>query len=42
MGGPDALLSTTESVNGMRAVINSFERYKSGAFYRFDGSVIPW
>ncbi len=42
MGGPDALLSTTESVNGMRAVIESFDLHKSGNFYRFDGGVIPW
>jgi len=42
MGGPDAPLGTTESVNGMRAVIESFDLHKSGNFYRFDGCVIPW
>jgi NAD(P)-dependent dehydrogenase (short-subunit alcohol dehydrogenase family) len=42
MGGPDALISTTESVNSMRAVIENFDIHKSGNFYRFDGSVIPW
>lgn len=42
MGGPGALITTTESVDGMRAVIESFDLHKSGNFYRFDGSVIPW
>ncbi len=42
MGGPDAQISTKESVDGMRAVIDSFDLHKSGNFYRFDGSVIPW
>ncbi len=42
MGGPDALISTKESVNGMRGVIATFEIEKSGQFYRYDGSVIPW
>lgn len=42
MGGSDARLSTTESVNGMRAIIETFDISESGNFYRFDGSVIPW
>jgi len=42
MGGPDAMLSPEESVKGMRAVIDAFNTEKTGHFYRFDGSVIPW
>lgn len=42
MGGCDAPLSTTESVNGMRTVIDAFDMSKSGRFFRFDGSEIPW
>ena len=42
MGGPGARITTTQSVTGMRAVIDTFDISKSGNFYRFDGSVIPW
>ena len=42
MGGPDAQISTTESVNGMRAVIDNFDISRTATFYRFNGSVIPW
>ncbi len=42
MGGPDAHISTIDSVNGMRAIIDTFQMSNSGNFYRFDGSVIPW
>jgi len=42
MGGPNALISATESVNGMRTVIDNFTLNKSGSFYRYDGDLIPW
>ncbi len=42
MGGPDALISTATSVGGMRAIIEHFDFERSGSFYRYDGSVIPW
>ena len=42
MGESDVLFTTTESVDGMRAVIDTFDLHKSGNFYRFDGSVLPW
>ena len=42
MGGPGALITTEESVNGMRSVIDRFNSYQSGTFYRYDGSMIPW
>lgn len=42
MGGPGALITTKQSVDGMRTVIESFDLHKSGKFYRYDGSMIPW
>lgn len=42
MGGQGALLTTSESVNGMRAIIDRFDISKTGHFYRYDGSEIPW
>jgi NAD(P)-dependent dehydrogenase (short-subunit alcohol dehydrogenase family) len=42
MGGAGALISTKESVTGMRAIIEAFDLNKTGYFYRFDGSRIPW
>ena len=42
MGGPNAPLSTEQSVNGMRALVDRFEMHQSGNFYRYDGSLIPW
>jgi NAD(P)-dependent dehydrogenase (short-subunit alcohol dehydrogenase family) len=42
MGGPGAPLTVTESVHGMRRVVEKFELSQSGTFLRYDGSVIPW
>jgi NAD(P)-dependent dehydrogenase (short-subunit alcohol dehydrogenase family) len=42
MGGPDAVLTPTQSVNGMRRIIEQFNSNMSGHFYRYDGSEIPW
>ena len=42
MGGPGAFISTTQSVRGMRAIIDNFKLNQTGTFYRYDGSVIPW
>jgi len=42
MGGPGALLTTDESVGGMREVIEQFHPGHSGGFFRYDGSAIPW
>jgi len=42
MGGPGAPLSTFESVQGMRRVIDAFRPDDSGKFFRYDGSTIPW
>jgi NAD(P)-dependent dehydrogenase (short-subunit alcohol dehydrogenase family) len=42
MGGPGAPYTVTQSVHAMRQRIEQFTLAQSGAFYRFDGSVIPW
>jgi NAD(P)-dependent dehydrogenase (short-subunit alcohol dehydrogenase family) len=42
MGGPGALLTTRDSVTGMRRIIEQFTMRSSGQFFRYDGSRIPW
>jgi NAD(P)-dependent dehydrogenase (short-subunit alcohol dehydrogenase family) len=42
MGGPDAPLSVTESVTGMRQVIDRLDFSQSGSFLHYDGSIMPW
>ena len=42
MGGDSAPLSTQESVSGMRKLVENFELYQSGRFYRYDGETMPW
>ncbi|UJP05816.1 MAG: SDR family oxidoreductase [Nitrosomonas sp.] len=42
MGGPDALITTAQSVAGMRQVIGNLKFSDSGKFYAFDGQIIPW
>lgn len=42
MGGANALISTTESVTGMRNVINHLALADSGKFIAYNGRVIPW
>ena len=42
MGGPNAKISTPESAQGLKAVIDNLTTEKSGGFYNYDGSVIPW
>ena len=42
MGGERAPLSPTESVTGMRRLIDRFRQENSGHFYRYDGTEIPW
>ena len=42
MGGPNALISPTESVSGMRNVINHLTLADSGKFIAYDGKVVPW
>lgn len=42
MGGPNGLISTEQSVTGMRQVISQLKTDNSGEFYAFDGQVVPW
>ncbi|HEX8873312.1 MAG TPA: SDR family oxidoreductase [Nitrosospira sp.] len=42
MGGPDALISTTQSVSGMRRVIGGLIMADSGKFFAYDGQPVPW
>lgn len=42
LGGPDALLTKTESVNGLRAVIDGLTLADSGRFLSYDGREVPW
>ena len=42
MGGPDAEISASESVAGMRRVLSKLKPGDSGAFLAYDGSTIAW
>ena len=42
MGGPNALISVEESVNGMFGVISNTNISNSGQFLNYDGTEIPW
>jgi len=42
MGGPNALITTQQSVTGMRQVIARLNTKDSGKFYGYDGQEIPW
>ena len=42
MGGPGATVSPTDSVAGMRALVERFSMTGSGRFFRYNGSEIPW
>ena len=42
MGGPNALISVEESVNGMVGVISNTSIINSGQFINYDGTRLPW
>jgi len=42
MGGPNALITTEQSVTGMRRVISNLKFSDSGKFYAVDGQIVPW
>ena len=42
MGGPSALIDASESVSGLRKVIDDLTLQNSGRFYNYDGSEINW
>lgn len=42
MGGPNALISTEESVRGLKQLLTTAGSENSGHFFNYDGSEIPW
>ena len=42
MGGPNAMISTEQSVSGMRKIISGLTIADSGKFLGYDGLEIPW
>lgn len=42
MGGPNAEISTDESVSGLKGILQSAGVAQSGQFIEFNGSSIPW
>lgn len=42
MGGPNAPLSPQQSIQGLRAVIDSLELSHSGRFFLHNGQELPW
>lgn len=42
MGGPNALINTTQSVNGMLEVIDSIGIEQTGSFFEWSGGAIAW
>lgn len=42
MGGDGAAITAQESVAGMADVIDRADLSRSGGFFRYDGSVMPW
>ena len=42
MGGPNALISVDESIDGMMSVIANTDMKNSGHFLNYDGNEIPW
>ncbi|MGI0115726.1 SDR family oxidoreductase [Zooshikella sp. RANM57] len=42
MGGPNALIDTPTSINGIKQVLDNNTLEKSGNFVAYDGQLIPW
>jgi NAD(P)-dependent dehydrogenase (short-subunit alcohol dehydrogenase family) len=42
MGGPGASISPQESVKGIKNVLDTLPKDKSGVYLRYDGSPLPW
>ena len=42
MGGTEADLTATQSIAGLRAVIEGLDISKTGRFFNYDGSELPW
>jgi NAD(P)-dependent dehydrogenase (short-subunit alcohol dehydrogenase family) len=42
LGGQEAPLTTTESVRGVRALVDNSTAQSSGTFFNYDGEIIDW
>lgn len=42
MGGPDAEITTGQSVSGLKQILQSAGMHQSGQFIEYDGNNIPW
>jgi NAD(P)-dependent dehydrogenase (short-subunit alcohol dehydrogenase family) len=42
MGGPNAMISSEQSVSGMRQVFSQLTLADSGKFLGYEGNEIPW
>lgn len=42
MGGPSAPLTPTDSISGMKAVLDKLTPADNGTFWSYDGSQMPW
>lgn len=42
MGGPSAAIDATESIAGLRKVIEGLKPSDNGRFFNYDGSELPW
>jgi len=42
MGGPNGLIDTKTSVNGMGKVLESVTKHNNAGFFNYDGTLLPW
>ena len=42
MGGPNGLIDTTTSVQGILNTLTTLKKEQNGAYLNYDGRVIPW
>jgi len=42
MGGPNAMITTEQSVSGIRRLIGKLSIAESGKFFAYNGQMIPW
>lgn len=42
MGGPGAMISVQESVNGLWDIVSHAEKFETGSFLNYQGEKLPW
>ena len=42
MGGPNGLIDTTTSAQGILNTVTTLKKEQNGAYLSYDGQVIPW